>query len=283
MIFKKKVRDLDLKERRTFVEPDASMTIARQCALLDLERSTFYYKTRLSQESTEVMNAIADIHKDYPFYGYRKIEVLLEQEGFIINHKRLKRIMKSMGIFAIYPKPKTSIKNNSQTTYEYLLKGLDIHYPNQVWSIDITYISTERGVVYLFALLDWYSRYVVGWTLATTMEAQHAIETFGEALRFGSPEIVNSDQGSQFTSQEWVQCVLEYGAQLSHTGCGRCIDNVRIERLWRSIKYENIHLRSYDSIRDLRAGIKDYLNFYNHQRPHQALGYKTPADFFILA
>lgn len=259
------------------------MTIARQCALLDLERSTFYYKTRLSQESTEVMNAIADIHKDYPFYGYRKIEVLLEQEGFIINHKRLKRIMKSMGIFAIYPKPKTSIKNNSQTTYEYLLKGLDIHYPNQVWSIDITYISTERGVVYLFALLDWYSRYVVGWTLATTMEAQHAIETFGEALRFGSPEIVNSDQGSQFTSQEWVQCVLEYGAQLSHTGCGRCIDNVRIERLWRSIKYENIHLRSYDSIRDLRAGIKDYLNFYNHQRPHQALGYKTPADFFILA
>jgi putative transposase len=199
----------------------------------------------------------------------------------VINRKKVQRLMKLMGVKAIFPGPKTSIPGNTDSVFPYLLKGLDIASPNQVWAVDITYIQLPVGVVYLFALIDWYSRFVVAHRLVNTMEATHGVDLLKDAFRFGFPEICNADQGSQFTGGLWIGALQTHNIKISHDGVGRCIDNIRIERLWRTIKYEDIFIRSYDSLTEARKGIFNFVEHYNHGRPHQALGYKTPAMVYF--
>lgn len=226
------------------------------------------------------MNRIAEIYEAFPYYGYRKIHAVLCQEGHRINHKKVQRLMQEMGIKALYPGPQTSTAHKENRPYPYLLKGLDIIRPNQVWAIDLTYVRLPVGMTYLFALIDWYSRYIVGWHLAHTMECYHAIETFERALSLGTPDICNADQGSQFTGRLWVDKLQSCNVQISHDGKGRCIDNVRIERFWRTLKYEDIYLQSYQTLHHARQGIAAFIDHYNHHRPHQALGYDCPAQWF---
>jgi putative transposase len=227
------------------------------------------------------MNLIVDIHARRPAYGYRKITVVLKKKGRSINTKKVRRLMKIMGICSMLPKPRTSIPNRESAVYPYLLKGLSIDRPNQVWGVDITYIRLPVGMVYLFALIDWKSRYIVGWHLGVTMEACHAIKALEDGLKIASPEICNADQGAQFTSEPWVACLASHGINVSHTGVGRCIDNVRIERFWWTIKFEDIHLSSYETVEELRAGIAEFIKYYNEERPHQALKYETPHDVYF--
>lgn len=187
-----------------------------------------------------------------------------------------------MRLKAIYPGPKTSMQGQKGSVYPYLLKGLDIVYPNQVWAVDITYIRLAVGLVYLFALIDWYSRFIVGWTLANDMSCEHAIETLNKALLLSSPDICNADQGAQFTGHDWIAALIANDIKISHDGVGRCIDNIRIERFWKTLKYEDLYLNHYSSIKELRTGIGAFIEHYNHKRPHQALMYAKPADLFYL-
>lgn len=263
------------------VFPRPNFSLSRQCDLLDLERSSFYYTPQQSQDETEIMNIISEIHSKWPYYGYRKVTAALRDEGFDLNRKRVQRLLKVMGLKAIYPGPLTSRPGRDEQVYPYLLKGLNIIRPNQVWAIDITYIRLPQGMVYLFALIDWYSRYIVGWTLAITMEVSHAIETFNKAIDYGIPEMSNMDQGSQFTGNLWLSMLKDFGVQISHTGVGRCIDNVRIERFWRSLKYEDVHLKHYNNVSEAREGIGLYIKHYNEVRPHQALNYAKPKDLYF--
>lgn len=267
--------------KRQLVYPRLAMSLSHQCDLLGLGRSSFYYAQKEAPDEMEILNLIAEIHGRWPYYGYRKVTILLRREGVVINRKRVQRLMKMMGLKAIYPGPNTSKPGKSGVIYPYLLKGLAIIRSNQVWSVDITYIRLPTGMVYLFALIDWFSRYIVGWKLGVTMEAEHGVDVLNKALIFGVPEITNMDQGSQFTGEKWLESLTLLGIKLSHTGVGRCIDNVRIERFWRSIKYEDIHLQHYESVQEARKGIGLYIKHYNESRPHQALNYKTPHAMYF--
>lgn len=264
------------------IAPSHQLSMRQQCELLGLHRSGLYYCPKDNFEEMQIMNLISEIHKDYPYYGYRKIHWhLKEADGLILNHKRIQRLMQFMEIEALVPKPRTSIANKDNDVYPYLLSGLDIKAPNQVWAVDITYIKLPVGTVYLFALIDWYSRFVVGHKLSNTMEAIHGIEVMSEALSYGVPGICNADQGRQFTGALWVEKLNLHGIKISHDGVGRCIDNVRIERFWRSIKYEDIFLHAYETLSSARQGIKTYINHYNYSRPHQALDYRTPSQLYF--
>lgn len=189
--------------------------------------------------------------------------------------------MKILGIQSVAPKPNTSTPARNNKKFPYLLKGLCIHKSNQVWAVDITYIRLPTGMVYLFALIDWHSRYIVGWTLANTMCAEHAIYTLEKALKYGIPEICNADQGSQFTSDEWIKILTLHGIRISHDGVGRCIDNIRIERFWRTLKYEDVQIKDYANVTEARVGITEFITYYNNERPHQALQYNRPRDVYI--
>lgn len=189
--------------------------------------------------------------------------------------------MQIMGLKAIYPKPRTSIANPSNSIYPYLLRGLEIVYPNQVWAVDITYIKLPVGMSYLFALIDWHSRFIVGWVLANSMTSDHGVAALNQSIKYGIPDICNADQGSQFTGYDWIEALKNLNIRISHDGVRRCIDNVRIERFWRTIKYEDVHLKNYQTLKDARIGIGNFINHYNYQRPHQALKYARPADLFI--
>ena len=257
------------------------VSIARQCALLSVNRSTYYYKTCQARDDTQIMNTISELHHQFPYYGYRRLTVLLNEMGHAINQKRTARLMQKMAIKAFYPAPRTSLPGVEQEVYPYLLKGVAIVRPNQVWGIDITYIRLPVGMVYLFALIDWYSRYVVGWTVSITMETCHALSAFNQGLQLATPEITNMDQGSQFTGKEWVAHLKAYNVLLSHTGIGRCLDNVFIERFWRSVKWEDIYLQQYTTVPQAREGIGHYIMHYNTHRPHQALNYARPADLYF--
>lgn len=272
---------MSVKQKRSLISQPSKLSITCQCALLGLSRSTQYYKAHKPPNETDWMNLIADIHARRPSYGYRKVTVKLKNEGYLINTKKVKRLMKQMGLRSILPKPRTSIPNKESPVYPYLLKDLKITHANQVWGVDITYIRLPVGMVYLFALIDLHSRYIVGWKLSVTMETEHALEAFREGLKGGTPEICNADQGAQFTSESWVRCMESNGVQLSHVGVGRCIDNVYIERFWWTIKWEDIHLSSYETVSEARAGIADFIKYYNEERPHQALGYKTPHEVYF--
>lgn len=269
-----------MEQKRALVSPKITLSLRRQCTLLGLARSTSYYNFKVPNE-TDWLNLIADIHGKRPAYGYRKVTVSLKKKGYMINGKKVQRLMKQMGLRSLLPKPCTSISSKESPVHPYLLKDLKITHANQAWGVDITYIRLPVGMVYLFALIDLHSRYIVGWKLAVTMEADHAIEAFKDGLKIGCPEIGNSDQGSQFTGEKWVECLTLHNVKVSHTGVGRCIDNVRIERFWWTLKYEDIHISSYETVAEARAGIAKFIKYYNAERPHQALKYKTPFDLYF--
>jgi putative transposase len=257
--------------------PDLSIT--RQCELLDLSPSSYYYQpSEESAENLEYMKLIDEIYTRCPFYGSRKITEELERQGNEINRKRVQRLMQNMGIEAIYQKPKTTERNLEHKVYPYLLKDYVIERPCQVWSTDITYIPMPGGFMYLVAIIDWYSRYVLSWRISNTMDVDFCIEALEEALEQGTPEIFNTDQGSQFTSLSFTKILLDQKILISMDSKGRALDNIFVERLWRSVKYENLYLYDYQDGFQLHHGLKGYFSFYNHERIHQSLGYRTPKE-----
>ncbi len=262
--------------------PHPEFSLSHQCRLLGLPRSSYYY--RLKPESAEnlaLMKAIDKAHTDQPFFGARQLVRFLGDDGWVVNRKRVRRLMVVMGLEAMCPKPDLSKPNRAHPVYPYLLNGLEIVRPDQVWSIDITYVPLVGGFAYLCAVIDWYSRMVLAWTLSNTMDVGFCIETLQAALRrHGRPEIFNSDQGSQFTSPEFTQILLDRGIRISMDGQGRCLDNVFIERLWRSVKYEEIYIFGYDSIPIGQRRLAAYFKFYNHRRPHSSLDGLKPAEVY---
>ena len=262
--------------------PNHKLSLRHQCKLLNIHKSGIYYCPRNNFEDTQIMNSISEIYQHFPYYGYRKIHwCLVQKYSYYLNRKKVQRLMKEMCIKAIYPGPKTSIPSNDGSVFPYLLKEITITRSNQVWAIDITYIKLPVGTVYLFALIDWYSRFIVSYKLVNTMEACHGIEIIEDALVYGIPEICNADQGSQFTGKLWIDKLNEYAIKISHDGIGRCIDNIKIERFWRTIKYEDIFIHAYETLVAAKEGIKKFIDHYNYHRPHQALGYQTPSQLFF--
>ena len=261
------------------------LSIRRQCELLSVSRSGFYYEpAATSPEDLTLMRRIDELHLKYPFYGSRKLSLELRSQGCDANRKRVQRLMRRMGLEAIAPKPKTSEPHPEHALYPYLLRGLSTCRANQVWAADVTYIPMKSGFVYLVAILDWYSRRVLSWRLSVTLDSNFCVDALEEALaRFGKPEIFNTDQGAQFTADAFTGVLRERSIAISMDGRGRCLDNVFVERLWRSLKYEEVYLHVYDTAAEARAGIGRYFVFYNDKRPHQALGYQTPAAFYAGA
>jgi putative transposase len=257
------------------------LSLVRQCSLLGVSRSSLYYQP--VPDSAEDLELMALMDRQYlktPFYGSRKMTAWLRSQGYQVNRKRVRRLMRVMGLQAIYRRPNTSKPAPDHQVYPYLLKGLEINRVNQVWTADITYIPMAWGFLYLVAIMDWHSRYVLAWRLSNTLEVDFCMETLAEALSKGRPEVFNTDQGSQFTSEAFTGILLEQGIQISMDGKGRYTDNIFVERLWRSIKYEEVYLKAYGNGTEARAGIGAYLDFYNQERPHQALGYRTPGEVF---
>ena len=257
------------------------LSLVRQCSLLGVSRSSLYYQP--VPDSAEDLELMALMDRQYlktPFYGSRKMTAWLRSQGYQVNRKRVRRLMRVMGLQAIYRRPNTSKPAPDHQVYPYLLKGLEINRVNQVWTADITYIPMARGFLYLVAIMDWHSRYVLAWRLSNTLEVDFCMEALAEALSKGRPEVFNTDQGSQFTSEAFTGILLEQGMQISMDGKGRYTDNIFVERLWRSIKYEEVYLKAYGNGTEARAGIGAYLDFYNQERPHQALGYRTPGEVF---
>lgn len=263
------------------VKPDDSLSIRRQCELLRVSRSSLYYKpVEPYPEELALMRQMDELHLKYPFFGSRKITQSLKGQGYDVNRKRVQRLMRKMGLESTAPKPQTSKASPEHPTYPYLLRHTKVTKPNQVWAADITYIPMSRGFAYLVAVMDWYSRRVLAWRLSNTLDTAFCVEAVRKALwRHGTPEVFNTDQGAQFTSEDFTSVLLDHGAKISMDGKGRYLDNVFVERLWRSLKYEEVYLNAYDSVAEARAGIRAYFSFYNDERPHQALGYQTPSRF----
>lgn len=247
-----------------------SLSLRRQCALLRVNRSTLYYKPKPVEKEltdTSLLNEIREHWEKRPFYGYRRITWALQQQGYQVNHKRVQRLMALGNIQAIYPGPNTSLRNKQHAVYPYLLRELKASRANQVWMVDITYLRMDTGFVYLVALIDVYTRYIVSWKLSTTLETDFCIDALQEGLSHAIPEIINSDQGCQFTSTEWTSFLKAHAIQISMTGKGRCLDNVFIERFWRNLKREEFYLNEYQSIQSLKQAIATYMEFYNNHRP----------------
>jgi putative transposase len=258
------------------------LSIIRQCELLDLPRSTFYHvSTPVSEADLELMKLIDRCHMELPFYGSRRIVDWLGDEGHLVNRKRVQRLMRTMGIVAIYPKRNLSQANQAHRVYPYLLRHLKIDRPNQVWATDITYIPMARGFVYLVAVIDWYSRRVLSWRLSNTLDSQFCVDALEDAIAtYGAPEIFNTDQGSQFTSEEFTGVLKREEIQISMDGKGRWLDNVFVERLWRSVKYEEVYLKAYDNVGHARQSLDTYFRFYNEKRRHQSLDRQTPDSVY---
>jgi len=266
------------------VEPEHSeISVRRQCDLLGVNRSGLYYQAvGESAENLMLMRWIDEQYTRRPFYGSRRMTVWLRERGYSVNRKRVARLMEVMGIEAVYPKPKLSQPGEGHKIYPYLLKGVEVTRVNQVWSTDITYIRMAEGFVYLVAVMDWFSRFVLSWAVSVTMELDFCVEALKRAFRRrGRPEVFNSDQGSQFTSKKFTDELESRGIAVSMDGRGRCLDNIFIERLWRSLKYEEVYLRDYALVPEARTGIGKWFQFYNHERPHQSLGYRTPARLYL--
>ena len=275
--FSKKGLGLSPEQRRLWIDPHHSeLSVQRQCELLGLPRSTYYYQPRPeSAENLRLMRRLDELYLNCPFFGSRRMAVTLG-----VNRKRMQRLMAILGIEAHYPKPNLSRPAPGHEVYPYLLRGVSIERPNQVWSTDITYIPMRAGFLYLVAVMDWFSRFVLSWELSNTMETGFCLAALESAFRFGQPEIWNSDQGSQFTAAEFLAPLKKRNISISMDGRGRALDNVFIERLWRSLKYELIYPGDFGSGAELLPALDRYFHFYNHRRPHQALGYRTPAELF---
>ena len=254
------------------------LPVVRQCEILELARSTAYYTPKpTSAEDLALMRRIDELHLEYPFAGSRMLRDLLRNEGKLVGRKRVRRLMQQMGIEALYRKPNTSRQHAAHPIYPYLLRNLSIERPNHVWATDITYIPMRRGFVYLVAIVDWYSRRVLAWRLSNTLTTDFCIEALEEAItRYGTPEIFNTDQGSQFTSAEFTGILKAHDIRISMDGKGCWRDNVFVERLWRTIKYEEVYLKAYDSVSQAKASLGQFITFYNSRRPHQTFAGKTP-------
>jgi len=257
--------------------------VKRQAELLGIARSTVYYQPVVDPYSLELMHLIDEEYTKTPFYGSRRMREVLKRKGYIVNRKRVQKLMRLMGIEAIYPKPNLSKPHPGHKIYPYLLRNKVIGRVNQVWSADITYIRMKQGWLYLVAIMDWVSRYVLSWKLSITLEVDFCIGALDRALTIGIPEIFNSDQGSQFTSLAFIKPLDKRNVQISMDGRGRAMDNVFTERLWRSVKYEEVYLNDYATVGEARKGIGNYMDFYNQERPHQSLDYKTPAEMYFAS
>ena len=268
------------------VKGHRQISLRRQCELLNISRSkVFYQGAQESEENLHYMRLIDEIYMDQPVYGYRRMTAVLQRMGFQVNEKRIQRLMRLMGLEAVYPKPRTSIPMPGHKKYPYLLRNRKPTGPNQVWSMDITYVPMKMGFMYLMAVMDWWSRLVITWELSNTMEAEICAKTAGVGLSASkhTPLIFNVDQGSQFTSNVFIDTIESYAVKVSMDGRGRALDNVFIERLWRSIKYEDIYLRGYEDGLCLHQGLERWFDHYNNHRPHQALDYATPWDWHFTA
>jgi putative transposase len=256
----------------------------RQCELLGVARSGWYYEpTGETPENLELMRRLDEQYTHTPFYGAERMTAWLRAQGCAVNPKRVRRLLRLMGLDAIYPKPRLSVPGNGEKRYPYLLRGLTIARTNEVWSTDITYIRMRHGFLYLVAVLDWYSRYVLAWELSNTLDTGFCLAALEDALRQGQPRIFNTDQGVQFTSHAYTSRLEQAGIQVSWDGRGRALDNVFVERLWRSVKWEEVYLKDYRTVAEAAGGLGHYFRFYNHERPHQALGYRTPAHVYGVA
>lgn len=277
---------MPLTERRTLIEREhKELSAARQCRLLSIHRSGLYYQPQPeSEENLAVMRKLDEQYLATPFYGVRRLTAWLRSTGYCINSKRVRRLMALMGWQTLYRRPRTTIPEKGHLVYPYLLKDLRITHRNQVWAIDITYIPMQRGFLYMVAIIDLHTRYVVGWSIANTMSAEWCRQTLDDAIAVhGTPEILNSDQGSQFTSDVFTALLKDNGVRISMDSKGRAIDNIFIERFWRSLKYEHVYLRPADDGVALYEGIKAYMHFYNTERLHQSLNYQTPGQHYNLA
>jgi putative transposase len=258
------------------------LSTRRQCALLGLNRASLYYQPcQESQENLLLMPVIDQQYTCTPFYGSRRMTAWLRKEGYEVNRKRVQKLMGKMGLEAIYPKPHLRVAGPEHKVYPYLLHGVEIDHPNQVWSTDITYVPMQKGFMYLVAVIDWYSRYVLSWELSNTLDVGFCLVALEEALEIGKPDIFNSDQGVQFTSKAFTGRLEEAGVAISIDGRGRVFDNIFVERLWRSVKYEDIYIKRYGTVPELEMGLGRYFWLYNHERLHQALGYRTPAQVYL--
>ena len=258
------------------------LSVVRQCKLLDISRSGLYYQSAgVSDEDLNLMKLIDRQYMATPFYGARKIAAWLKSERHSVNRKHVRRLMQLMGLRAIYRRPRTSKPAPGNKIYPYLLNGMEITRPNQVWCADVTYIPMAHGFLYLVVIMDWYSRYVLSWRLSNTLDADFCVEALEEVLLKGRPDIFNTDQGTQFTGKAFTGLLEQHEIRISMDGRGSYRDNLFIERLWRTVKYEEVYLKAYQDGKAARIGIGDYFRFYNTQRPHQSLGYKTPAEEYF--
>ena len=267
------------------VEPEyTGLSVTRQCERLGVAHSGLYYAPEaVGEEELALMRRLDELHLKHPFYGSRLMSQTLRCAGPIVNRKRVQRLMRLMGLESLAPRPATSEAHPEHTRYPYLLRNMTISRVNQVWAMDITYIPMRHGFVYLVAVMDWHSRRVLSWRLLNTLDAHFCVAALEEALEnFGAPKIFNTDQGAQFTSEAFTGVLRAHGIAISMDGKGRCIDNIFVERLWRSLKYEEVYLHAYDDMRAATAGISKYFAFYNHERPHRSLGYQTPAEFYDM-
>jgi putative transposase len=293
----KKNMNLSVNEKRMLIEKDHKiLSIADQCLLLELPRSSYYYEaTNESLINIELMHQIDQLYTKWPFYGSRRMTHVLCEEGYnvnrkrisrlmrlmgLVNRKRISRLMRLMGLEAIYPKPNLSKSHPSHHKYPYLLRGLLIERPNQVWSTDITYVRLQGGFAYLVAVIDWYSRYVLSWELSNSLDTNFCLIALEKALSQQTPEIFNTDQGVQFTSNDFISILKSHLIAISMDGRGRALDNIFVERLWRSVKYEDIYIKGYETMSEAYQGLSAYFDFYNNTRPHQSLDYRTPSKVY---
>lgn len=287
MVKKKAQTSFGNEEKKRLIDfIDSNLTVKHQCELIDLPRSTAYHKPiviKPSQEEIDIKNAIDRIHYKEPSYGVRRIRVELHKQGFTkVGKRRIRRYMQEMNIVAFYPGPNLSKRAKQAKTYPYLLRNLAINRPNQVWSIDISYVGTPTGFVYLTAIIDWYSRYIVAYSISNTMQTDVVLRTVKEAVKtYGKPDILNSDQGSQFTSNEYIELIKSYDhTRISMDGKGRATDNIAIERFFRSYKWERLYLHLPETVKEVKILTKEYVKHYNFTRPHQSYDYKTPAEVY---
>ena len=267
---------------RPLVDPNhPELSVRRQCELLGLSRASLYYEpVPETSDNLRLMRWIDEEYTAHPFLGSRRLTRWLSEQGEAVNRKRVQRLMRLMGLEAIYPKPKLTVAGRGHRIYPYLLRAVNIERADQVWSTDITYVPLARGFMYLAAIIDWHSRYVLAWRLSNTLDGSFCLDMLEEALSRGKPEVFNTDQGVQFTAQAWTSRLEKAGVAVSMDGRGRCLDNVFVERLWRSVKYEDIYIHRYETVPQLQQGLGRYFPYYNEERFHQSLDYRTPAGVY---
>ena len=272
-----------IDEKRQCIEPShEQLTVDRQCELLGISRAGYYYKQQpIRAETLELINVVDKIYTDYPFFGTRKMAAYLNDKGYYVGRKLIRRVYQILGLEAVYPKKNLSTPDRENKIYPYLLRDVEVTNSNQIWSTDITYIRLRGGFVYLMAIIDWYSRYVLDWEIDISLEAEFCIETLKRTLTNNQCEIFNTDQGSQFTCKDFTDVLVGKQIKISMDGKGRALDNIFVERLWRSLKYECVYMHSLNTVKEARDEIKKYFQFYNNERPHQSLQYKKPAEIYM--